>query len=73
MLTRMPRYEKQWVAIYEKEDKSLFGPVLVPVLPQDYKDLTKENQAAVKKKFKNNNEFFKRGKNRIMKKSKEIH
>ena len=58
--------------IYQDKHECLFGPVLAPVLPQDYKDISKEEKIRAKKHFQKNNEFFKRGKNRIMEKTKEI-
>ena len=53
-------------------DETLFGPVNLPTLQQNTNQLTKEEQKDVRKKFKKKTELFKKGKNRVIEKTKEI-
>ena len=58
--------------IYQETDESFFGPVKAPLLPQNINELSKIQQVDERKKFKKKTETFKRAKNRIMEKTKEI-
>ena len=55
-----------------KNYESLFGPIIEPVLPQDYKYLVKDEQLKVKKEFKMKKVILRRGKIRSWKKLKKF-
>ena len=57
---------------YKEIDETLFGPVNLPTLQQNTNQLTKEEQKDVRKKFKKQTKSFKKGKNRVIEKAKEI-
>ena len=57
---------------YKEIDETLFGPVNLPTLQQNTNQLTKEEEKDVRKKFKKQTESFKKGKNRVIEKTKEI-
>ena len=58
--------------IYQQEDESFFGPINDPILPDDFQELPKKDQVKIKKELKSKKECIKKGKNRIMEKTKEI-
>lgn len=63
---------EQMAEIYKEENESFFGPVKAPTLPQNINELTKEEQKEAKKLFKKQDELYKKGKNRVQEKTKEI-
>ena len=58
--------------IYLDKDVTLFGPVTSPSLPEDFKDLSKEEQKKSKKLVKESTDLINRGNKRVMEKVKEI-
>ena len=54
------------------EDISLFGPIEMPSLPEDFNNLSEEECIIKKKEFKQQSKLLFRVKNRVMEKIKEI-
>lgn len=55
-----------------KDDETIFGPVELPLLPPNINDISKDKQKEEKKLYKKKTDLFKKGKNRILEKTKEI-
>ena len=58
--------------IYSEEDTSLFGPVTSRALPDNFADLSQNEQKALKEQLKDNKNMITKGGNRVNEKVKEV-
>ena len=58
--------------IYSEEDISLFGPVTSRALPDNFADLSQNEQKALKEQLKDNKNMITKGGNRVNEKVKEV-
>ena len=69
--TQYSSIRESMAALYP-EDISLFGPIKVPSLLEDFNGLSEEERMIKRKEFKQESKLWSRGKSRVMEKIKEI-